>query len=96
MSAPGRICIGNQTAASAASLMEPFYYAIQNGFDAFERHDPLIINNCSMRSEGYEFGFISFIAITNFSNGTDGYLGREAELFSYLLIDNLLKFELVC
>src|SRR5947209_3327264 len=36
MSEKPRICIGNQTACSAAWLMQPFDYAIENGFDAFE------------------------------------------------------------
>src|SRR5947209_6292522 len=36
MSDSGSISIGNQTAFSAASLMEPFEYALANGFDAFE------------------------------------------------------------
>ncbi len=31
-----RIRIGNQTAFMAASPLEPFYYAVENGFDAFE------------------------------------------------------------
>jgi sugar phosphate isomerase/epimerase len=31
-----RIRIGNQTAFSAASIAEPFRYAVDNGFDAFE------------------------------------------------------------
>ncbi len=35
-SEPGRIRIGNQTAFSAARLLEPFEYALANGFDAFE------------------------------------------------------------
>src|ERR1041384_6305751 len=30
------IRIGNQTSSSAATLMEPFEYALANGFDAFE------------------------------------------------------------
>jgi sugar phosphate isomerase/epimerase len=30
------LCIGNQTAFCAANLMEPFEYAVANGFDAFE------------------------------------------------------------
>jgi sugar phosphate isomerase/epimerase len=30
------IRIGNQTASAAPSLMEPFHYALANGFDAFE------------------------------------------------------------
>jgi len=32
----GRIRIGNQTAASAATLAGPFEFALKNGFDAFE------------------------------------------------------------
>ncbi len=44
MPSPGLICIGNQTAFSAASITEPFEYALANKFDAFEwfpdrRHD---------------------------------------------------------
>lgn len=31
-----RIYIGNQTAFSAGTVMEPFEYALENGFDAFE------------------------------------------------------------
>jgi sugar phosphate isomerase/epimerase len=31
-----RIRIGNQTSLSASRLMEPFEYALENGFDAFE------------------------------------------------------------
>lgn len=31
-----RVRIGNQTARSAKSIMEPFEYAVENGFDAFE------------------------------------------------------------
>jgi sugar phosphate isomerase/epimerase len=30
------ICIGNQTAFAAATILEPFHYALANGFDAFE------------------------------------------------------------
>jgi sugar phosphate isomerase/epimerase len=36
MDRPERIRIGNQTAISAPSLLLPFEYAVQNGFDAFE------------------------------------------------------------
>ena len=36
MMEPNRIRIGNQTAWSAPSLMMPFEYAVENGFDAFE------------------------------------------------------------
>lgn len=36
MVGPRRIRIGNQTAISAPSLLLPFEYAVQNGFDAFE------------------------------------------------------------
>ena len=36
MSKDGRIRIGNQTAFSALTLTEPFEYAVENGFDAFE------------------------------------------------------------
>ncbi|HEY5914285.1 MAG TPA: sugar phosphate isomerase/epimerase family protein [Verrucomicrobiae bacterium] len=32
----GSVWVGNQTAFSAAHLMEPFEYAVANGFDAFE------------------------------------------------------------
>ena len=31
-----RIRIGNQTAFSASAVLEPFHYAVANGFDAFE------------------------------------------------------------
>ena len=31
-----RVRIGNQTASSAETLREPFDYAVENGFDAFE------------------------------------------------------------
>ena len=31
-----KIRIGNQTAFSASALLEPFHYAVANGFDAFE------------------------------------------------------------
>lgn len=36
MSETDRIRIGNQTAYSASTVMEPFEYAVANGFDAFE------------------------------------------------------------
>jgi sugar phosphate isomerase/epimerase len=36
MSNPFRIQIGNQTAFSAASLWDPFHYALESGFEAFE------------------------------------------------------------
>ncbi len=36
MSKTGRIRIGNQTAFSALTLTQPFEYAVENGFDAFE------------------------------------------------------------
>jgi sugar phosphate isomerase/epimerase len=36
MSDHSRICIGNQTAISAATVMQPFDYALENGFEAFE------------------------------------------------------------
>jgi hypothetical protein len=32
----GRIRIGNQTSFAAGNVMEPFEYAVENGFDAFE------------------------------------------------------------
>src|SRR2546428_4759982 len=31
-----RLRIGNQSAFSAASILQPFEYAVQNGFEAFE------------------------------------------------------------
>src|SRR5208337_2954960 len=31
-----RVRIGNQTAVSANSVLQPFHYALANGFDAFE------------------------------------------------------------
>lgn len=36
MTKPRKIRIGNQTAFSASTLLEPFEYALANGFDAFE------------------------------------------------------------
>ena len=36
MKKTGQIRIGNQTAFSASSIIEPFRYAVANGFDAFE------------------------------------------------------------
>jgi len=36
MSEQYRFWIGNQTAVAAAALMQPFDYAVQNGFEAFE------------------------------------------------------------
>ncbi len=36
MQKDNRIRIGNQTAFMAATPLEPFYYAVENGFDAFE------------------------------------------------------------
>jgi sugar phosphate isomerase/epimerase len=36
MSETGRIRIGNQTSFSALSATQPFEYAVENGFDAFE------------------------------------------------------------
>jgi len=33
---PTPICIGNQSAFSATRLLEPFEYAVANGFNAFE------------------------------------------------------------
>lgn len=36
MAEPARIRIGNQTALSAYSVMQPFQYAVASGFDAFE------------------------------------------------------------
>jgi sugar phosphate isomerase/epimerase len=36
MNEPAHVRIGNQTAFSATSIMQPFEYAVANGFDAFE------------------------------------------------------------
>jgi hypothetical protein len=89
---PGHLIISN----SYRNLLATFQCQNGNRFESIvPGHDPLIIDNCTIKPKLWFNRFVSLIGFNNLRDGSDGHLGRETIPFSDVIIDNLLKIDFV-